>query len=363
MFRGRRLGVWSATAVVVLAALACDVGAEARGERTARWPARAALSGAPLGIADAVGPLRRGRRLGRAAWGGRLTARGGTPVTLYMSATYPETPPLAQAWVDFLEGLVHGPELSTVTVNLVTPAEVAAQCGPTADACYDPTTATIVSSAEPGVDGVSPETLLAHEYGHHVANTRANPPWRSVDWGSKRWATAERICARVTDGTASPGDEENGYASNPAEAFAESYRVLNQRPADISAAEWTIVDPSFYPSEAALDALRTDVLTPWAGSAHARVSGSFARGGPSKRSYDLPTALDGTLVVRVRAARGEVLDLYLYDASGMRFLAQAPPVRAATKTLTFTICGQRAVRIAVIRRQGSGRYALETFTP
>ena len=36
-------------------------------------------------------------------------------------------------------------------------------------------------------------SVLTHEYGHHIADSRQNPPWPSVNWGTKRWASYENV--------------------------------------------------------------------------------------------------------------------------------------------------------------------------
>src|SRR5439155_24542812 len=103
--------------------------------------------------------------------------------------------------------------------------EVTSICSSDADACYDPQSETIVLPGEPPPDATPVEELAAHEYGHHVANNRDNPPWDAETWGPKRWASYEGVCPRVRNGTAFPGDEGANYDLNPGEGFAESYRV------------------------------------------------------------------------------------------------------------------------------------------
>ena len=58
-------------------------------------------------------------------------------MTIYASNSYPVDPALGQRWADFLATLVHGSELSTVTVLLSTPGRRSRRiCGPDALACY-----------------------------------------------------------------------------------------------------------------------------------------------------------------------------------------------------------------------------------
>ena len=63
--------------------------------------------------------------------------------------------------------------------------------------------------------GFEPEEIARHEYGHHVAFNRANPPWKPLESGPKRWASYARVCARTRAGTAYPGDQSLLYRLNP----------------------------------------------------------------------------------------------------------------------------------------------------
>ena len=96
------------------------------------------------------------------------------------------------------------------------------------------------------MDGVDPKMIATHEYGHHVAFNRVNPPWQAVDWGTKRWASYANVCTRTAAGSAYPGDEDGHYLQNPGEAFAETYRLLNESEAGATNFIWPIVDRSFF---------------------------------------------------------------------------------------------------------------------
>ena len=139
----------------------------------------------------------------RLGWrGGRLTAATGEQVTIEVSDSYSPEAVSPQRWADFFAALVHGDELGRVTVRIGTPAEVAQLCGPDALGCYS--RGLLVMPGETW-EGVSPEEIARHEYGHHVAANRSNAPWRAVEWGTKRWASLVGVCARTAAGQLSPG--------------------------------------------------------------------------------------------------------------------------------------------------------------
>ena len=205
--------------------------------------------------------------------GGPTTAATSEIVEVYISDLLPaETP---QKWADFLASLTHGPELADLTVRIATLAEVQQLCGARALGCYFRDE--MVSLGEALIDGrTTPEEVARHEYGHHVAAHRTNPPWVAIDWGPKQWASAASICSRVSRGEAFPGNEGRNYAQNPGEAWAETYRLMDERKKGITTATWNIIDQSFFPNEAALQAADRDVLQPWTANrkaVHRRVFG------------------------------------------------------------------------------------------
>ena len=175
-------------------------------------------------------------------WGGQYRTSTGELVTIYASDSYPVDPAMGQRWADFLASLVHGPEISTVTVLLTTPTQIERVCGPNAVACYSPQGAVLYTPGEdPGTD-LSAEAVITHEYGHHVAANRSDAPWSALDSGPKRWASSMQVCARTRSGELFPGAEDAAhYTLNPGEGWAETYRVLNERKAGLPEAPWQIV--------------------------------------------------------------------------------------------------------------------------
>ena len=303
-------------------------------------------------------------QLRRRSWGGVVTAADSEQVTVYVSDAYPVDPARQQGIADFLTQLYHGSELASMSVYVAPLTEVQALCGAGAGGCYGHNL--IVAPGEDLPSGTSPENVLAHEYGHHVAANRNNAPWDAYSWGPKRWASAERICSRVAQGTAFPGDEGEHYRQNPGEAWAESYRLLNyERQAwpHWTPIPWRVVDDTFLPDAATLDAAREDVLDPWERSDTATPwRGRLRNVAPKGKPVHVPrvrravaTPLDGTLALIVpRAPRGMTLSVSTLNG---KFLAGSDrPI------LPAPICGERLV-VLTVRSKRPGRFAVDISAP
>jgi hypothetical protein len=229
----------------------------------------------------------------------RLFTTGVTSVAVSSSYASPEE--TAVHWGDFLTQLVHGEELGGMTLYLGTPAEVSQLCGSyDALGCYAPGWTRIVAIGEDS-DGVRPEAVVTHEYGHYIAAHRENPPWRALDWGTKRWASAMNVCARTRNHKVFPGAEDWAYPLNPGEGFAETYRFLNGQPTGAVGMDWPIVDKLFYPDAQALQAARRDVLAPWTQPTTVRLAGRLDATGHAKVTVSTP--LDGDLRLAAEGAR------------------------------------------------------------
>ncbi len=221
-------------AVVVATALVTAAAAQSSNARRLESPSGSEISRAASPIVDRQVAAAGASAVAPAGyWGGQYRTAAGELVTIYASNSYPVDPALGQRWADFLGSLVHGSEISTVTVLLATPTQIARVCGADAVACYSPQGAVLYTPGEdPGTD-LSAEAVITHEYGHHVAANRTNAPWSALDSGPKRWASAMQVCARTRSGELFPGAEDPGhYTLNPGEGWAETYRVLNERKAD-----------------------------------------------------------------------------------------------------------------------------------
>jgi len=327
-------------------------------------PSAAKIATAPAVIPDSTLSAPKARRvlaLGN-YWGGKYSTATGEQVTVYVSDSYAQDQTIPQRWADFLDSLVHGPELSEVTVYLAPLDEVQTTCGADALGCYNPSQSLIVTPGDAPTADVSAEAIVIHEYGHHVAAHRLNPPWPAVDYGTKRWATYNQVCSKTKAGTLHPGAESLPfYTLNPGEAFAESYRVLNQHKLGVAETAWDVVDESLYPSAQSLTLLEQDVTSPWAKPTTTAYRGSL-RATVKSRTISVPTALDGSLRVSVRAGSGVRLRFRVTAPSG-RAVATRTVAAAHNGAVSTSICGQRGYSVRVSRLKGAGAYTLSVTKP
>jgi hypothetical protein len=279
-------------------------------------------------------------------------------VNVSVSDSYPADDAVGQSWADTFAALLHGSELQLLHVYVATPQEMQSECGsPDALGCYGSNR--LVIPGEP-VNGVDPKQIATHEYGHHVAFNRVNPPWRAVDWGTKRWASYTNVCARAVAGTAFPGDEGLHYRQNPGEAFAETYRVLNESKAGVTNFTWPIVDWSFYPDAAALQTVEQDVLQPWTTPTSKSLRVRLPKG---KRVWTLrlATPLDGQLSVKVTLPAGALDDVTVLADGNVR--AQGLWSGAHEKSLDFQVCGQRSLLLRVVRKGTPQSFGVQVTQP
>lgn len=318
-------------------------------------PAFRLFAGAAHSTLDAGGA----HSVRRSDWaGGAYTTHTGERVTVLVSTTYEDPDAIGLRWANFLASLLHGSELALVRAHVAPLPEVRAFCGARAIGCYGANTLVSIGEA---VDEVTAEEVMRHEYGHHVAANRLNSPWNAVDWGTKRWASAADICARVAGQTAFPGDEGIYYSHNPGEAFAEAYRVLNEVRSGAPTFSWTLADASFSPDESELAAVEDDVLRPWAPSPVQFLAGRF-RVGVRTWTRSAQTLLDGDLEVTLRMPLGAGHTLELIDARGA-VLARGLWSGSGVRTLRYRVCGQRSVRIRVGRTGGPPRFQVQMNVP
>ncbi len=350
----RRILVLSLAGIVAAGAAVSTAPGAGRSPRV-----RVAAASTTASFRDAV--LAGSRRLQGAEragdWGGPTTASDGETVEIRVSDAYPVDPARTQSLADFVAQLYHGSELAEASFYVAPLAEVQQICGLSAGGCYDPEAETVVIPGESLPDGTAAETVLVHEYGHHVARNRTNAPWPAEDWGPKRWATAAGVCRREAAHTAYPGNESTNYPLNPGEAWAETYRLLNfdkqAWPSWTAFAPWN-VDQSFYPDTVALDAAREDVLDPWTGPTVTTWSGRVAVAGRGVRRL-IPTPLDGSMSVKLtRAPAGSQISVV--DPATNAVVASGP------RRASFRVCGQRSLVLAV-RAKAPGAFGAIYATP
>jgi hypothetical protein len=290
---------------------------------------------------------------GGSGHGGSYTTSTGERVTVYVSDAYPVDDALNQRWAEFFVRLVHGSELAKANVYVAPSSELQGVCRSTeADACYLIDGQQMILPGDVPPDGTPVEEIAAHEYGHHIAVNRSNWPWLAVDWGTKRWASYERVCERVSARTAFPGDEGVNYYRNPGEAFAEAYRVLNGRRSPLSAVQLPWVMDGFEPDATALALLEQDVRKPWVGSTITHWRGRLGRA--SVRRLTVPTPRDGYAKFVLRAPRGSAI-LLLHPKTGN-------VVGAARREIRYGVCGERKLRIGVLLTR-PGRYSVGIYRP
>ncbi len=278
---------------------------------------------------------------------------------MYVSDAYPPEQVSPQVWADFFAGLLHADELRLATIRIAPHTEVAELCGPQALGCYGGDELVVGGDA---VNGVTPEEIARHEYGHHVAAHRTNPPWRALDWGPKRWATIEDVCRRAAAKTAFPADGGANYRLDPAEAFAEAYRAANEARAGIPFG-WGLVDGSFYPTRRrSTPSRRTSVLLGRRRRAET-LSRRFTAKGPRRLLVPVTLPLDGEVAVDLRVPAGRLDELELVTADGRTVLARGLWSGVRTRRLAHVACGVRKAAIRVTRKGPPGRFDLTLVRP
>lgn len=327
-------------------------------------PAAAARAPQPLvdlppqaaAFRDYVGPsAQRGRTAGDSAPRAYM-ASDGQSVSVRFSPSYEPDDAVGQSYVDFLGGLPHGTELSRLKIYIATPAEVQDQCGGVKGtlACYDPAVNTMTVPGEQAADdgsGITTSYVVAHEYGHHVANHRSSAPFLALNWGPKFWASRELVCLNTIRGRLSPGDEGANYLANPGEAWADTYAHLTY-----PRVRWQFTE-LLTPDAAAKAAARRDVLTPWTANLSKTFSGRFAAGGPRVKAFRLALHYDGTLRVALRGPPGANYDISLSSLGVDRGRTLDPG--ATDVYFTRYACREvdsENVLIKIVRRRGLGPF-------
>jgi hypothetical protein len=250
--------------------------------------------------------------------------------------------------------LIHGDEVSLLTVQLDTVFQLDFDCGFGAEACYYTGENKIVIGGywEVDDDGATLNYVLAHEYGHHVAAHReiAAPFGPTVDWGTERWASQENVCQGKRRGRLFPGDEGSHYFEDPGEAFAESFARYRFPGAQV---RWRWL-PALKPNAASFRAIREDTLSPWRGRSSFVLSGHVPARGEGAAVESLRTPLDGTVSLRPSSLRRHGYELALRSRAG-RLLRSSHHGFGPRHQLDYTVCGQSRLRLVLTSTRPHGR--------
>jgi hypothetical protein len=283
-----------------------------------------------------------------------------------------------------LRGLDHGPEMAELSVYVASQEEIAQICGATVIACYAPAAREmIVSGEDRPLGGVPRDFAIAHEYGHHIANSSEGEPYDPMVAGTIRWATYERVCQLTRRHQLHPGDQSAHYWENPEEAFAQSYAHLS-RPEDAVSWQYT---PLLEPTTASLTKIHADIARPWsgpvteawsdalapapdrgpgagAGPGRIRVAGGRAVGPrPWIARRQVRTPLDGNVTVTLTAPPEADYVAVLRDPETGRALARAATAGTGTAQLTYSNCGRASLELDVRGRDGSGPFQAAIVRP
>jgi hypothetical protein len=266
-----------------------------------------------------------------------------------------------QQIADFLGTLIHGFEMELLTVQLDTPSQIEFDCGYGAEACYYGGENKIVLSGDDTAasEGASREFVLAHEYGHHVAQHRESPPPfpAAIDWGTPRWSSYEHVCQGSRAGALFPGNEGLHYFRDPGEAFAESFAHLRFPESEVPW-RWAA---ALKPDAGAFQAIREDTLEPWLGRSALKLRGRAPprHRGAAVRAFGTP--LDGT--VSLRPGGRPRYELSLLNPAG-RVLRTSRHGLSYGHRLNYTVCGQSQLRVAIrSSRRSGGAFKLQIQRP
>jgi hypothetical protein len=268
-----------------------------------------------------------------------------------------------QRVADFIGTLIHGPEVDLLTVQLDSEYQLGFDCGFGAEACYFSGENKIVIGGyeEADSEGASFDFVLAHEYGHHVAQHREMPrPFGSaIDWGPERWASVEGVCRGQRSGRFYPGDEGTHYFEDPGEAFAESF--AHYRFPDLPI-PWHY-SPALKPTAAAYRAIREDTLEPWQGRTSLTLSGHVPARGEGAAVESLRTPLDGLVSLRPSSLSRHGYELALRSRAG-RLLRGSRDGLNPSHQLDYTVCGQHHLRLEITsKRHRGGPFRLQIQRP
>ncbi len=358
----RPAGALAGIAMILL--LAAPAGAVARSPEALNLLA-GPRTAAPVHDVVRVRPGAASARISATASTQRYPVNDGTDATVAIAVTAgcaaacEATDP--QPIANFIGTLLHGPEVELLTVQLDTPFQLGLDCGFEAEACYYSGQNKMVISGESwtSIGGATREFVIAHEYGHHLAQHRESPaPFPvAIDWGPPRWASQERVCQGWRRGTLFPDEYGDHYYSHPGEAFAEAF-AHNRFPQARVRWRWT---EYLKPTAATFEAIREDALAPWRARRTLTIRGHFPKRGSA--IHWLQTPLDGRLSLRPSGLRRRDYRVVLRSSNG-RVLRTSRQGIGPQRRLDYTVCGQSRLGIAIKpTRRSAGAYKLQIQRP
>ncbi len=248
-------------------------------------------------------------------------------------------------------------------VHIASLAEVQELCGSRALGCYSRDE--MVSLGEPAPDGTTPEEVVRHEYGHHVAWYRLNTPWRAIDWGPKNWASAAtRVLARCT-ARGVPREPELELRAEPGRSLGRGLPAHGR--AQGGDHDRDLADHhrrASSPTRRLFVAAERDVLQPWTVNTEVGIQAQL-REGREEGMVDPGADAAGR---RPRAQRDPSAQRASRGRTRRRQPAHRPAAgavgrRSARSALTTGICGQRCVFVRVTPSGAAGRVTVTVSSP
>ena len=182
----------------------------------------------------------------------------------------------------------------------------------------------------PGPDGASREFVLAHEYGHHVAQHRDMPaPFpAAIDWGPERWSSVEHVCQGHRTRRLLPRRRGHALLRGPGRGLRRELRLqpLPRSGGGVGLGAGAAPEPRL------LRALREDTLRPWLGRHSFTVSGRVPRDGAIVQEFRTP--FDGKVSIGPAGDRGPRLRADRSATAPARHCA--PPARASPPATAST---------------------------
>jgi hypothetical protein len=287
----------------------------------------------------------------------------GLKVTIQVSDFYLPSPEAEQDLAALLGSFPHGAEIQRLTAFVMPIEELIETCGGDALACYTPDNNTMYISGDGSIEGEAPnEYVIAHEYGHHLANSSKNPPFDggggAIVPGPKNWATYANVCIGAETGYYSLDDpaSDEVYYRFPGEVFAETF-AQKSFPGIVP---WHF--DTREPGAGDFAAIDQDLRSPWTAPVTTQINKRFKKKGGSVYSKVIDTPLDGDVAVALHGPKKANFDLQLYNEDATRYYDKDGG-KGSEEAVAGTVCGERKTRITVTRKKKSGKFTLDIVRP